>query len=253
MSAIVESVNPQPAPAASTRPLWVAVGVLSVAVLGMGGMLIHGQMANPPAASGNPPAMAAASGEAGPATAVATPSVKTAEPTKAEEPATHKPVKAPQVAAKAPANAPPVTVAQAPVTVQAPARPVCGNCGWVESVQQVQQAGHPVGVGAVAGGVLGAVVGNQVGGGNGRTIATVLGAVGGGLAGNEVEKKMKKTTHYEVRVRMEDGSLRTFEQANPIGNGERVVVENGVLRPAPQPDMPVNGVPGATGKVYSTQ
>ena len=252
MNAVVESVNPQPAQAASTRPLWVAVGVLSVAVLGMGGVLIHGQMANSPAASNSPPAVAAASGEAGPA--VAAPAVKTAESTKADEsPATHKPVKSPQVVAKAPVKVPPVTVAQAPVTVQAPARPVCGNCGWVESVQQVQQAGHPVGVGAIAGGVLGAVVGNQVGGGNGRTVATVLGAVGGGLAGNEVEKKLKKTTHYEVRVRMEDGSLRTFEQANPIGNGERVVVENGVLRPAPQPDMPVNGVPSATGKVYSTQ
>ena len=65
----------------------------------------------------------------------------------------------------------------------------------------------------VAGGVLGAVVGNQIGKGSGRTLATVLGAVGGGIAGNSIEKNMKKETVYQVQVRMEDGSIRSVNQA----------------------------------------
>lgn len=111
-----------------------------------------------------------------------------------------------------------------PVAMQAQA-PVCSTCGRVESVQAVQQAAPATGVGAVAGGVLGAVVGNQVGKGSGRTAATVLGAVGGGYLGHTVEQRTRTTTAYQMRVRMEDGSVRTFTRSQPVAEGTPMRVE----------------------------
>lgn len=111
-------------------------------------------------------------------------------------------------------------------------RPICASCGTVESVTPIQRDGTGSGGGAIAGGVLGAVVGNQVGAGNGKTLATILGAVGGGFAGNTVEKKMKKETVYQVRVRMEDGSTHTVEQSTPATVGAKVMVEGNTLQSA---------------------
>lgn len=107
----------------------------------------------------------------------------------------------------------------------------CSSCGRVESVRAIQQAAKPSGLGVAAGAVLGGILGNQVGSGNGRTLATVAGAVGGGYAGNEVEKRSRATTSYQVRVRMEDGRLRTFPYAGQPGwsAGDRVRVVNGQL------------------------
>jgi outer membrane lipoprotein SlyB len=120
-----------------------------------------------------------------------------------------------------------------PVRVAAaePPRQICYDCGTVESVQVIQQAAKPSGIGAVAGAVLGGVLGNQVGGGDGRKLATVAGAVGGGFAGNEVEKRTHTTATYDVRVRMEDGSVRSFPQSSQNGwrAGDRVRVVNGAL------------------------
>ena len=100
--------------------------------------------------------------------------------------------------------------------------PVCAVCGRIESVQAVQHAAPATGVGAVAGGVLGAVVGNQVGKGSGRTAATVLGAVGGGYVGHTVEQRTRTQTVYEVRVRMDDGSVRRFTRSQPVPEGAPV-------------------------------
>jgi outer membrane lipoprotein SlyB len=115
------------------------------------------------------------------------------------------------------------------VVAQAPS--VCSSCGRVESVNTIQHQAKPSGVGIAAGAVLGGVLGNQVGNGNGRTLATVAGAVGGGYAGNEVEKRTRSTTSYQVRVRMDDGSIRTFPYSQQPGwtAGERVKVVNGAL------------------------
>lgn len=109
--------------------------------------------------------------------------------------------------------------------------PVCSNCGTIESVHAVQQQAQPNGIGVVAGAVLGGILGNQVGGGDGRKLATVAGAVGGGFAGNEVEKRTRTTTSYEIRVRMEDGSSRSFSDSGQSGwrSGDRVKVVNGSL------------------------
>ena len=109
---------------------------------------------------------------------------------------------------------------------------ICQDCGVVESVNAVQQkAEHGSGVGAVTGALLGGVLGNQVGGGNGKKLATVAGAVGGGYAGNEVERRANSTTVYHVRVRMEDGNVRTFTPSGQPGwrAGDRVRIVDGHL------------------------
>jgi outer membrane lipoprotein SlyB len=117
----------------------------------------------------------------------------------------------------------PTVVAQAPRT--------CDNCGRIESVQAIQQQAQPSGVGVVAGAVLGGVLGNQVGGGNGKKLATVAGAIGGGFAGNEIEKHSRSATTYQVRVRMDNGTIRTFPYNNqPNWNiGDRIKVVDGYL------------------------
>ena len=115
---------------------------------------------------------------------------------------------------------------------QQPSQPAyCSTCGTVEGISAVRQEGHGTGIGAVGGAVAGGVVGNQFGSGNGRTAMTVLGALGGGLAGNSVEKHIRSTTSYSVRVRMESGKTRyfTYHEAPPFQQGQRVRVENGTL------------------------
>jgi outer membrane lipoprotein SlyB len=110
---------------------------------------------------------------------------------------------------------------------------ICVSCGTVESVRSVTQAApQGSGLGAVAGAVVGGALGNQVGGGNGRKLATVAGAIGGGFAGNAIEKQARGATHYEVHVRMEDGSAREFSYENTVEwtRGDLVRVVNGKLR-----------------------
>jgi outer membrane lipoprotein SlyB len=111
----------------------------------------------------------------------------------------------------------------------APAEPVvaavCSSCGVVEAVTPFEKKGEGSGIGAVAGGVIGGVVGNQIGGGNGRKAMTVLGAVGGGVAGHEIEKRQRATTRYAVKVRMEDGSLRSVTQSTAPTVGQKVTLE----------------------------
>jgi outer membrane lipoprotein SlyB len=111
----------------------------------------------------------------------------------------------------------------------APAEPVvaaaCSTCGVIEAVTPFEKKGEGTGLGAVAGGVIGGVVGHQVGGGNGRKAMTVLGAVGGGVAGHEIEKRQRATTHYAVKVRMEDGSLRSVTQSTAPTVGQKVTLD----------------------------
>ncbi|MDE2402665.1 MAG: glycine zipper 2TM domain-containing protein [Burkholderiales bacterium] len=107
---------------------------------------------------------------------------------------------------------------------------VCASCGVIESVHAVQQRGQGTGLGAVAGGVLGGAVGNQMGKGQGNAAMTVLGALGGGYVGNEVEKTQRANTVYEVRVRMDDGSVRTFTQNTEPAPGTHVRVDGDNFR-----------------------
>ena len=55
---------------------------------------------------------------------------------------------------------------------------------------------------------------------------TVVGAGAGAYAGNEIEKNAKRSTQYQIRVRMENGSYRTFYQKSQpaLGIGQKVRV-----------------------------
>jgi outer membrane lipoprotein SlyB len=255
-------------PPASTKPLWAAVGVLSICVLAMGATLVHVNKRAEPLAQASIPlssalAMNAPSASTGmiteekiiekPAVAGTKPAqnapkmvAKQAAPIVAKAPVT---TPAPVVVAQAPSTTspsapspevasgyPPVvtsTPAPAPVVVaQAPVKPACTNCGTVEAVTPVTKQAEGSGVGVIAGGVLGGVVGNQMGKGNGRAATTILGAIGGGWAGNAIEKNMKKTTAYSVRVRMEDGTSRTIEQSSAPMVGSKVTLDGNTMRPA---------------------
>jgi outer membrane lipoprotein SlyB len=115
--------------------------------------------------------------------------------------------------------------ANAPMTAM---KPVCTNCGVVLAINKVEEAGKGSGLGVVGGGVVGGLLGNQVGAGTGKDLATIAGAIGGAIAGNAIEKNAKKTIHYDIVVRMEDGGERTYRQATEpaLANGQKVKIEN---------------------------
>jgi len=143
----------------------------------------------------------------------------------------------PQAASPPVEHAAPVPKRRVQVAASEPARkpaaPVCTECGVIEAVNAVEVKGEGSGAGAVVGGVAGLIVGNQIGHGKGKTLAKVAGAAGGAYAGHQIEKNMKKTTQYEVAVRMNDGSFRTITQASADGltAGAHVkVVDNTVVR-----------------------
>jgi len=126
---------------------------------------------------------------------------------------------------------PPPQPAQQYTQETPPAQAACSTCGTVVAISEVKHKGHGTGIGAVGGAVAGGVIGNQFGAGGGRTAMTLLGALGGGLAGNSVEKHIRSTTSYSVRVHMEDGKTRyfTYHEAPPFQQGQRVRVERGTL------------------------
>lgn len=228
--------------AGMSRAAWIAIAVSGLAAAGLAGALVMRSLD-----SSTPAAAPLASQEAAPAAVATAPQPQAAEPTPpaaavaptAAAPARAKPKPAVAAAPASPERVaeatPPPTAAVAhaeaspPPPAPAPA-PVCTNCGVVESVSAVTQKGQGTGVGAVAGGVVGGVVGHQMGGGRGKTAMTVLGAVGGALAGNEVEKRTRSETVYNVHVRMDDGSTRVVQQSQSMAVGTHVVVEGSTLR-----------------------
>jgi outer membrane lipoprotein SlyB len=110
----------------------------------------------------------------------------------------------------------------------------CSNCGNIESIRLIKTRAQGSGVGAAGGAILGGLLGNQLGGGHGRQLATVAGAVGGAVVGNQVEGNMKADSSYEIRVRLDDGTLRTFHQHSvpPWHTGDRVRIVKGSLHAA---------------------
>ena len=263
--------TPGQQPASVSKPLWAAVGVLGVAVLAMGGTMIYQNRAPTPSAApvaqiasvaplkSSAASASAAGGNAAddliekPAVAAATPAPAPAPaPAKKVVKPTPKPAPAPSYAGASPAPSPYPSAYPSPQPVAAAS--VCTSCGSIESVTPVTRTTKApgVGVGTVAGGVLGAVLGNQVGQGNGKTLGTIIGAVGGGFAGNAIEGQMRRETVYQVGVRMEDGSRRTVEVAQPPSVGSRVTVEGSSIRtndgaiyraPAPAAANPVQSAP----------
>ena len=101
--------------------------------------------------------------------------------------------------------------AQQPATVKSHAQ-LCDSCGTVQSLHQEKRKGEGGAAGVIGGAVVGGLIGNQFGKGNGRTLATVGGAAAGGYVGNEVQKKVTSKNVWVTKVRMKDGSVRSFEQ-----------------------------------------
>ncbi len=91
----------------------------------------------------------------------------------------------------------------------------CTDCGIIEAVRAVRVPESGTDLDAVAGSVTGAAVGSQFGRGNGRTVLGVLGAVGGAYSGNSIESGTPSQGAYRVSIRMDDGTLRTIDQARP--------------------------------------
>lgn len=106
---------------------------------------------------------------------------------------------------------------------------LCATCGVIEAINVVEVKGEGTYLGKIAGGLAGVLLGSQIGQGTGTTVAQVAGAAGGAYAGNEIEKRMKTTRHYEVVVRLDNGGSSTISSATPpaFGVGARVKVENG--------------------------
>ncbi|WP_277187356.1 glycine zipper 2TM domain-containing protein [Caballeronia sp. BR00000012568055] len=106
--------------------------------------------------------------------------------------------------------------------------------GQVTAVNAIQTAQPTTGIGAIGGALAGGLAGTQIGNGRGKTAATIIGAIGGGLAGNQIEHVVHKATTYQVQVRMNDGSYRTFnyDAAPGVAVGQSVRVSGESLVPA---------------------
>jgi len=129
-------------------------------------------------------------------------------------------------------------VAQAPAAAEPPKPVPAGVLGTIEAVREVKTpAEKSNGIGPVAGGIAGAVLGSQIGkdvGGKGtRNILTVLGAAGGAFGGREIERHARATKHWEIDVRLDDGTQRTLSsEAQPYWQpGHRVRFLDGRLQP----------------------
>lgn len=84
-----------------------------------------------------------------------------------------------------------------------------GDEGVVESINKTE-SGDASGVGAVAGAVAGGVIGN-VASEKHKTLSTVIGAVAGGVAGHYGEKYLRKTAHWDVVVKLNNGTAKTLK------------------------------------------
>jgi outer membrane lipoprotein SlyB len=106
---------------------------------------------------------------------------------------------------------------------------ICSVCGVVSEVRSETRDAPPDAKGAVAGAVIGGLAGHGMGGGSGRTAMTVLGAVGGGVAGNTIEKKMRRVTVWTTTVVFKDGTLRSYDRdSSPnAAPGDVVVIADG--------------------------
>lgn len=236
-------------PRTSLHPLVAAAAVAviiasGVGVAAMSGLLPKGsaQQAEPAAVSQAPVVVPAPAPEPSAAPVVkpvakVVPKPRPAAPRAvAAVPAAPQPEPVQVAQAPAPGTYPPVPPdyrpAQPPAPVAAP-KPVCHECGTVESMREVAAKGEGTGLGAVAGGIGGLILGHQVGGGAGNKIATVLGAAGGAYAGHQIEKNARSTKSYEVGVLMDDGTRRTVSLASaPTWRaGDHVRVVNGGLEP----------------------
>lgn len=136
----------------------------------------------------------------------------------------------------------PLVLTQAPAATPAPAVEVAkptaqiGVLGVVQDVQEVKEPGESKGAGVIAGGLAGGILGNKIAGGgsNTRKVMTLLGVAGGAWAGNQVEKQARATKHWELTVRLDDGSTKKIRSENEPSwhAGDRVRMVDGKIQPA---------------------
>jgi outer membrane lipoprotein SlyB len=216
------------------HPLLVAAAVSVIVFSGVGVAAITGLI---PTSKGSvkeetPVAVA-------PAPAAAPEPVSPSEPAPAPKPVkkhvvakTHKPAQVAYAETPALTPPPPPVMAQAPQTVEAP-KPVMkpGLLGTVEAVREVTVDGSGNGVGAVAGGAVGGVLGHQLA--HDSKLVTLVGAAAGAFIGNEAQKRQNATKHWEMTVRLDDGTTQTLKSnAQPVWHqGDRVRLLNGELQP----------------------
>lgn len=126
-----------------------------------------------------------------------------------------------------------VTLGKALQSAAAPVRAarICNNCGTVEAVNLVEVKGEGGYLGTIGGGVVGALLGSQIGDGRGRTAAQIAGALGGAYAGHTIEGNVRKSNHYEVLVRLQNGATQTVSFAAEPGYrvGDKVKINDGVI------------------------
>jgi len=125
----------------------------------------------------------------------------------------------------------PERVAAAPAA-NAPAAPECTDCGTIQSIRPVEVKGQGTWMGAGGGAAVGALLGSQIGHGTGKTVAGAVGAGAGAYGGLLAEKELRKTTKYQVRIRMDEGKERTFyrSKAPAFAAGQRVrVTDKGIF------------------------
>lgn len=228
-------VNPAIAALSHPHPL-LLVAAASVTVLSLAGVgALAGWLPGPGSHVTEPAKVAAAAVQPPPAAPISIQQSVTVPREKAKpavKPAERVPASVRRVAPE-PTVAARGAVAPAPTYANtAPLPAICRECGTVEAVREVAVEPKGSGGGAVAGGIVGGLIGNQWGRGATRDLATVLGALGGAYAGNHIEKSVKESKRYDVIVRFEDGSTRTYSSDSPPAwqTGDHVRLQNGALR-----------------------
>ena len=210
----------------SLHPLILAAAVAVVLFCGVGTAALMGWLPTSDSREAAPLSSAASSEQLASLQAIAPPA--------GAQPLAALPQQQPQQLAAQPSPAPRPQRQPEPqyVAAPAPAPKVCGNCGVIEAIHEVNTRASGSGVGAAGGAVVGGLLGNQVGGGHGKQLATVLGAVGGAVAGNQIEGSVRATRSYNIVVRLDNGKTRTVHQSAAPNwrQGDRVRVVNGGLR-----------------------
>ena len=207
----------------SLHPLVLAAAVAVLLFCGVGTAALMGWL--PSSQSEAPPLSANASSEQ-------LASLQANQPPANLQPAGAQPLAALPPQQQQPVRQPQQQPQQQYAAAPAPAPQVCGNCGVIEAIHEVNTRAEGSGVGAAGGAVVGGLLGNQVGGGHGKQLATVLGAVGGAVAGNQIEGSVRATRSYNIVVRLDNGKTRTVHQSAAPNwrQGDRVRVVNGGLR-----------------------
>ncbi len=207
------------------RGVWIGGGLMGLTIIALATTLVVRSNGDSAAADTTAtPLVATAATPGAPATeqsSVANPTAATAAINESAKPAAARHTTAPVHHEAARDTAPAQQVAAA--------APVCDTCGVIDGYSAVKVQGQNNGVGAVAGGVGGALIGSKIAGRGNHTLGGAIGAIGGGLLGNAIETHQRTSTAYDVRVRMNDGSIRTIRQATVPTVGQRVNVEGNAL------------------------